>query len=650
MKKNLILTACLLAATSVPASVPPITLVEAGRAQAVIVVPHGSTSAAATELRDYVEKSTGARLEIIDEGKIAAVSPSLARVFVGATEAGKRVVDLPKLQPEGFVIRSRGRDLFVIGRDETEAGAAVDGTYYGMCEFLERFVGMRWLMPGPVGEVVPKQATLRVPDVDLRQEPLLWQRKIRDVRTIGHRTQILEYLRDWQVPVAEWEAKFGKAAVAPWFAHQRLGARVTLQFGHSYGGWWDKYHEQYPGIFALQPNGTRINSSVRERLCVSNPVLWDLVAKDRIAQLRADPMVAGVSIAPNDGGGGNKFCSCERCRALDGPDAQAMYRKDPHLNPGPGGAGPFPSLSERYFTFFNEVAKRVKVELPDRFLGTYAYSLYRSPPASIERLEDNLVVGYVGPNSVFSDQARESGRRDFAAWSKKAKQLMLRPNMLESPIGLPVVYVRKLAEDIRFFVEHGMRLTDFAQCNGDWGTEGLNYYVLAKLLWDPAQPVDPIIDDYCRAAYGAGATAAREYYRRLEALTDRIAATSPPSPADNHVTDFYTDEALENLRAPLRDASAAIGTRDADALERVRMLERGLDFARATRRLLRAAADVRQKKGTREQFAKVQADVLPLYKALAMDFAVASEQDYRRIKMATAFTATKHIAADADDP
>jgi hypothetical protein len=52
----------------------------------------------------------------------------------------------------------------------------------------------------------------------------------------------------------------------------------------------------------------------------------------------------------------------------------------------------------------------------------------------------------------------------------------------------------------------------------------------------------------------------------------------------------------------------------------------------------------------REQFAKVQTEVLPLYKALAMDFAVASEQDYRRIKMATAFTATKHVAADADDP
>ena len=60
---------------------------------------------------------------------------------------------------------------------------------------------------------------------------------------------------------------------------------------------------------------------------------------------------------------------------------------------------------------------------------------------------------------------------------------------------------------MRFFVEQGMRLTDYASCFGNWGTHGLNYYVLARLLRDPGQPMDPIIDDYCRAANGTGAKA-----------------------------------------------------------------------------------------------------------------------------------------------
>ena len=269
-------------------------------------------------------------------------------------------------------------------------------------------------MPGPLGEIVPKQPTLSVAAADIRQAPLLWQRKIREVRTIGHRVQMLKLLKEWNVSVSQWDAKFGPPVTEPWLTRQRLGARVSLQFGHAYDGWWDKYHEQYPEIFALQPNGTRINTNERERFCKSNPVLWDLVAQEKIAELRAKPKLSGVSIAPNDGGGGNRFCSCERCRAWDSTEAQAMYKKNPKLNPGPGGEGPFPPLSDRFFRYFNEVARRVKTEMPHRYLGTYAYSLYKSPPASIAKLEDNLVIGYVGPNNMVSDHDRAVARRDIA--------------------------------------------------------------------------------------------------------------------------------------------------------------------------------------------------------------------------------------------
>lgn len=55
------------------------------------------------------------------------------------------------------------------------------------------------------------------------------------------------------------------------------------------------------------------------------------------------------------------------------------------------------------------------------------------------------------------------------------------------------------------------------------------YNEVAKLLWDPHRDVDPIIDDYCRAAYGPGAEAMKEYYRRAEDLANRIAATGKPN-------------------------------------------------------------------------------------------------------------------------
>ena len=142
----------------------------------------------------------------------------------------------------------------------------------------------------------------------------------------------------------------------------------------------------------------------------------------------------------------------------------------------------------------------------------------------------------------------------------------------------------------------------------------------------------------------------REYYRRAEEVTNRIAAAWVATPTDNTTTDFYTDEVLAQLQQPLTEAALAIGQSDPAAMERVRMLERGLEYTRAMCRPMCAAADVRAKKATREQFAQVEAEVLPLYKSLAMDWAVASEQNYRKIKMGLGLNPNRRVvAADADD-
>ena len=135
------------------------TLVRAGHAEAVIVVPAGNKAAGAADLQTYVEKASGAKLPIVTEDKLGDANHA-PRVFVGPCRAASRVVDLKALQPEGFVIKTDGGDLFIVGRDATETGMQVAGTFYGVCEFLERYVGVRWLMQGPLGEVVPKHATL----------------------------------------------------------------------------------------------------------------------------------------------------------------------------------------------------------------------------------------------------------------------------------------------------------------------------------------------------------------------------------------------------------------------------------------------------------------------------------------------------------
>ncbi|MFQ5811307.1 MAG: DUF4838 domain-containing protein, partial [Armatimonadota bacterium] len=83
-----------------------------------------------------------------------------------------------------------------------------------------------------------------------------------------------------------------------------------------------------------------------------------------------------------------------------------------------------------------------------------------------------------------------------------ADRLFLRPNLLHSGKGFPVLFPHKLAKDLRYCAKTGMIVTDFDSCCHHWATNGLNYYVLAKLLWDPEAKVDKLIADYCRAGSG----------------------------------------------------------------------------------------------------------------------------------------------------
>src|SRR5262245_60836168 len=98
----------------------PIAVVENGRARAVIVVPSEKPSPAVFDLRDYVEKATGARLDVIEEHRLSSAVWTGSRIFVGPCAATRRVVHLAQLQPEGFVIKSDGNDLFIVGRDTTD--------------------------------------------------------------------------------------------------------------------------------------------------------------------------------------------------------------------------------------------------------------------------------------------------------------------------------------------------------------------------------------------------------------------------------------------------------------------------------------------------------------------------------------------------
>lgn len=434
-------------------------------------------------------------------------------------------------------------------------------------------------------KVMPRKDTVAVADFEHRFTPPLAQRRIRNM---GYHDRLQVGLDRLGFTREDYERKRADAQVTQasspdWFGWHRLGGSLTLNGGHAFGHLWARYGKDHADWFALQPNGSRDQSKSpdRARLCKSNPDLIAAIAREKIEELNRNPNLLGVSVGPNDGGR-TTFCTCPKCEALDSPrgrkvqlwDFTGAARRDfEHV-----------SLTDRMVYFWNAIAEQVVKVHPDKLLVVDAYSVYAAPPVE-RKLHPNLVVRFA-PLGYQDDEYRKEGLRDWEGWSKAARRIYFRPNLmlLGRRDGLPLVYAHKFGEDFRYLAGHGMMGTDFDSCCHHWATQGLNYYVVARLHWNPDQDVDALVEDYCRAGFGPAARSVRRYFDRLEALMNEAAAKKAKA-----VT-MFTPEALAGLRKELDQASKDAEKDRAVAL-RVAFLELGLRWTELEARAHALVAD-----------------------------------------------------------
>lgn len=541
--------------------------------RAVIILPEKPSRAAregARVLQEHILRISGAELPIVAEvGVSDAPSPARAWVLVGEgrlAEAGG--FSAKGLGPGGMHLEARGEVLALLGSDE-RTPTDPDGTMYAITTFLEEKLGVRYLWPGDSGKIVPKNRTIVVDPFRLAVAPKLVQRHIRNER---YSDRVQTGLDRLGLSADEFKrrdaaARTERSELPGWFRWHKLGGTMRLSTGHAFGHLWGKYGKEHPEWFALQPNGSRDQSRnpKRARLCESNPELIEAIAKEKIAELDTHPELLGVSIAPNDEGHAS-FCSCPKCEALDAPNGPEITLSD--YSGWKKGEYKHVALTDRMVYFWNAIAEKVALAHPGKLLVVDAYSAYSTPPV-LRKLHSNLVVRFV-PMNYLSESSRRKALLSWAQWSRAASRIFYRPNLLLSGrSGAAYLYMHKFSEDFRFMARHGMMGTDFDACLQHWATLGLNYYVVARLNWDPEQDVDAIIDDYCRAGFGAAAGRIREYFDRLEALTDEASANE-----SKHLEPFRP-EAVGELNDMLSDARRLVAD-DADIKKRIDFLRAGL--------------------------------------------------------------------------
>jgi len=564
-----------------------VTIVQDGQPAAAIVTAAQPTRAAADGaalFQKLVRQSTGAELPIAND----AAPPDGALVLIGESALTRQMgIDPDSFQLEELRGYADADRLVLIGDDARPDGEPLMGSYWAVCQFCDHLLGVKMLWPGPLGTVVPKRATIAIPNLQVGMVPPLRQRKIRN---LGYNDRVQRGLDAYGWSADEYQQRIAEAN--EWFRFQRLGGSFRGGYGHAYGDLWSRFGETHPEWFALQADGSRDQSRAdqghRARLCVSNPGLIAQIAADKVAELKAKPLEDCVSISPNDGSGATTFCCCPACEAWDDPHGEPLELRLPS-----GETVQHVSFTDRFVKFYAAIAEQVAKELPDRYLGAYAYSTYKLPPISAT-LPPNVMIGLVD-FGYLNEADRRRARASWEAWSKAADKLFLRPNILMAGLGFPTVYAHRLAEDIRFCADRGMLVTDFDGCLHNWAIDGLNYYVLANLLWDPQTDIDRVIDEYCQAGFGPAANQVRVFFDRIEAVTTAFAATEAYEGRKANpevLAGVYTDGLLQELSELLDQAERAAADHD-DVLARIDFLRQPLAFAKLKRDyvLARAAGD-----------------------------------------------------------
>ena len=531
---RVIVICCLLAVTAMDAKAD-FALVRDGKAAAQIAAVGAGAAAPAQELQLYVERMSGAKLDIVGSDQ----APPSGVVFIGAIADFAKLPFTVKLGPHSFARKTLNGNLYLVGGDP-------DGTAYAVCDLLND-LGCRWFMPGEIGEVVPRMKTVVAAGSDIVQRPAFESRQM------------------WYA----WGATSPEAGrrLADFQRHNKVGF-LPFGHGHNFAGTVppDKYFKEHPEYYALV-DGKRQPS----QLCTTNPDVIRIATEVANRFFDQNPNYISYSLCADDN---SDFCECPNCRALD-------IEMDPHMKDKP-------NVTDRLMVFWNAVAEGVSKRHPGKRVSMYAYINHTLPP---KRGNVHPGVMPIVTTSVFCSlhsvadkdcPGRQELRRILESWTAMSPHVYIYEYDPIPGYGeLPCPLYGEHARSMKVYRDLGIKGFSF-ETHQSWATTFPNYYVLARLMWNPDENPDAILDDLCDKFFGSAAPPMRRYYRVLE--TAFSAARSHPGWGYGMVPTVWTPEIMRECRAALEQARALAS--DEMTRRRVDMVEVGFQYLESFRAAL----------------------------------------------------------------
>jgi Domain of unknown function (DUF4838)/Carbohydrate family 9 binding domain-like len=405
------------------------------------------------------------------------------------------------------------------------------GSFNAVCGFL-RSLGVRWYMPGEIGEVVPKLKTIPAPQGDKTVTP------------------------DFPMRILNFRAGlYGRDAMMYGF---RLGTRQPYgrQAAHGLATMTrnETVRKEHPEWFALY-GGKRHTSKIHRnhQLCYSNEEL--LKQAVRFAQVQFDHYKMDVvSIMPPDGY--TAICQCPKCRDKESPELGERGR-----------------LSNYIWEFVNRVAKEVAKTHPNKKISNCAYGVYTNPPSNIKKLEPNIQVIIVGGRRpVGGDQVKLRKLRE--GWAKKTDNpIEIFENYPFTGRGwyLPSYVPKVMGASIN--ATKGMSRGEDVWITMDFKDKAIGYnhfllYFTGRMYWGgKKQDASAMFDEYVRLFYGPVASEMAAFFKYSEANWQAMEKNLPKA-----------DQALK-----LFDAAKAKAPADSVYAKRVQLIDNYLNSLRNKR-------------------------------------------------------------------
>ena len=439
-----------------------------------LVVQEGGAACvrnSADELVEYLEQATGYRIE---------EKASEHEIVIGVTDRDTPVVTeaRAKVELDGYTMLEDGGRLYITGSCDR-------GTMYGVYDFLEEYLGVRFLAADTT--VVINQASAEIPAGFAKTHNPTFE------------------LRDTYWYDMRYKQDFANHSKDNSF-YDNSTPVSDIGGGVGYAG-------RFVHTFSLLTGGTTHTGNVQP--CLTDEEVYNTVLSNVRAWLDANPEATIISVSQNDSDAGVGGCQCVNCKAINDAEGSEMG-----------------SL----LTFVNRIANDIKDDYPGVYVDTLAYRYTRTPPKTV-RPAENVIIRLCSIECCFTHalsdpncSRNKSFCKDIEAWSEICDNLYIWDYTYNAETYFTFFpNFDVLHANVQFYKDHNVKgvFLEGQQVSVSGEFAELRSYLLAKLLWNPDMTEEQYyayMDEFMQYYYGPGWVQIKEY---MTVMTAHAIARNP---------------------------------------------------------------------------------------------------------------------------